>query len=443
MISLTQKPTVAARAPSGNKLPGIRDIVAVASGKGGVVTRERPAEEAIANALRGVIDPELGDNIVDLGMVQRIEIDVDNRVAITLALTTAGCPLRAQLMNDVKTRVGTLPGVIAVQVHFGEMTTDQKRNVMSRARWKARDHAPDTTIPPTCRIVAIASGKGGVGKSSVTVNLAVLLARRGLTVGVLDADIGGFSIPRMLDVEGTVVARSTDTGKARFAPLERSIEPGLVKGVSMGSITGAEEDEAIMWRGLMLNRAVQHFIEDVDWGELDYLLIDMPPGTADVQMGLARMLPRTDVIIVTTPALAAQKVAARAADMARKGHLRVAGVIENMSATIGADGCRHAVFGEGGGERLAQQLGVALLGSIPLDPAVSAGGDIGEPAALADPDGPAAQAFAQLADRIVTDTIPPVALAGCSIRRLLTEAGADLASAFDRLDQNQSRSYTS
>ena len=270
------------------------------------MTLEAAAEEAIRNALRGVIETELGDDVVDLGMVQRIDIDTEHNVAITVAAT--------------------------------------------------------------CRIVAIASGKGGVGKPSVTVNLAALLAQRGLTVGVLDADIGGFSIPRMLGVAGNVVARTTETGKARFPPLERNIGPGVVKVVSMGSITGAEEDEAIMWRGLMLNRAVQHFIEDVDWGALDYLLIDMPPGTADIQMGLARMLPRTDVIIVTTPALAAQQVAARAADMARKGHLRVAGVIENMSATIGPDGSRHAVFGEGGGERLAQQLGVALLGSIPSIP---------------------------------------------------------------------------
>ena len=406
------------------------------------MTVQAPVEEAIRNALRGVIDPELGDNVVDLGMVQRIDIDTANTVAITVALTTAGCPLRAQLMNDVKTRVGTLPGVKAVRVHFGEMTAEQKRNVMSRARWKAQENAPETTIPPTCRIVAIASGKGGVGKSSVTVNLAALLARRGLTVGVLDADIGGFSIPRMLGVAGNVVARTTESGKARFAPLERNIGPGVVKVVSMGSVTGAEENEAIMWRGFMLNRAVQHFIEDVDWGALDYLLIDMPPGTSDIQMGLARMLPRTDVIIVTTPALAAQQVAARAADMARKGHLRVAGVIENMSAIIGPDGSRHAVFGEGGGERLAQQLGVALLGSIPLDPAVSAGGDLGDPAALAEPDSPAAAAFALLADRIVTDTIPPIQLAVCSIRRLLTEAGADLESAFDRLDQAQSNGST-
>lgn len=406
------------------------------------MTVEAPAEEAISNALRGVIDTELGDNVVDLGMVQRIDIDTENNVAITVALTTAGCPLRAQLMNDVKTRVGTLRGVQAVRVHFGEMTTEQKRDVMSRARWKAQENAPETTILATCRIVAIASGKGVVGKSSVTVDLAALLAQRGLTVGVLDADIGGFAIPRMLGVAGNVVARTTDTGKARLPPLERNIGSGVVKVVSMGSITGAEEDEAIMWRGLMLNRAVQHFIEDVDWGALDYLLIDMPPGTADIQMGLARMLPRTDVIIVATPALAAQQVATRAADMARKGHLRVAGVIEKMSVTIGPDGSRHAVFGEGGGERLAQQLGVALLGSIPLDPAVSAGGDLGDPAALAEPDSQAATPFALPADRIVTDTISPVELAVCSIRQVLTEPGADLESAFDRLNQVESHEPT-
>jgi ATP-binding protein involved in chromosome partitioning len=386
-------------------------------------------EEAIRNALRSVIDPELGDNIVDLGMLERIDIETGGAVAITVALTTAGCPLRAQLMNDVKSRVGSLPGVASVRVHFGEMTTEQKRSLMSRARWKAQDNALDTTIPPTCRIVAIASGKGGVGKSSVTANLAVLLAERGLTIGVLDADIGGFSIPRMLGLHGQVEARRSDAGKVRFRPLERTMGPGRLEVVSMGSVNGAEEDEAIMWRGLMLNRAVQHFIEDVDWGALDYLLIDMPPGTSDIQMGLARMLPRTEVIIVTTPALAAQQVAARAADMARRSHLRVAGVIENMSASVSPDGTRHAIFGEGGGERLAEQLGVPLLGSIPLDAAIAAGGDAGEPASIADRAAPGSEAFGALAHRIATDAIPPVELAVCSVRQLLTEAGARLGPA--------------
>ena len=249
------------------------------------------AEEAVRNVLLGVIDPELGDNIVDLGMVQRIEIDPrGGDVDVTIALTTAGCPLRAQIMKDIKLRVGSLPGVAEVRVHFGEMTTEQKKNVMARARFKARDNALDTDIPATTRIVAIASGKGGVGKSSVTANLAAQLAQRGLTVGVLDADIGGFSIPRMLGVEGRVQGEKDETGRARFAPLEKPIGLGLLKVMSMGSIEGTGEDQAIMWRGFMLNRAVQHFLEDVAWGDMHYLLIDMPPGTADIRMGLARML---------------------------------------------------------------------------------------------------------------------------------------------------------
>jgi len=382
------------------------------------------AEESVRNVLMGVIDPELGDNIVDLGMVQRIEIDQQSGdVDVTIALTTIGCPLRAQIMKDIKVRVSSLPGVAEVRAHFGEMTTEQKRNTMARARFKARDNALDTDIPAAARIVAIASGKGGVGKSSVTANLAAQLAMRGLTVGVLDADIGGFSIPRMLGVEGRVQGVKDKTGRAKFVPLERRIGSGLIKVVSMGSINGAGEDEAIMWRGFMLNRAVQHFLEDVVWGDLNYLLIDMPPGTSDIQMGLARMMPRTDVIIVTTPALAAQQVAARAADMARKGYLRVAGVVENMSASMGPDGKMYAMFGSGGGERLAKQLGVPLLGSIPLDPTVGVGGDNGEPAVIGAAHTPAAQAFVALAERIVTEAIPLVEMTTCTVRQFFKDAG--------------------
>ena len=382
------------------------------------------AEQAVRNVLRGVIDPELGDNIVDLGMVQVIEIDHrSGDVDITIALTTAGCPLRAQIMNDIRLRVASLPGVAEVRVHFGEMTTEQKKNVMARARFKARDNALDTDIPATTRIVAIASGKGGVGKSSITANLAAQLAMRGLTIGVLDADIGGFSIPRMLGVEGRVQGVKDNDGRARFVPLEKPVGKGLLKVVSMGSIEGTGEDQAIMWRGFMLNRAVQHFLEDVAWGDMHYLLIDMPPGTADIQMGLARMMPRTEMVIVTTPTLAAQQVAARAADMARKGYLRVAGVIENMSASVAPDGTRYAVFGSGGGERLAEQLGVPLLGSIPLDPAVAAGGDAGEPAVIAAPDTPAAHAFAALAECIVTEAIPLVEMVACTARQFFKSIG--------------------
>ncbi len=371
-------------------------------------------EEAVHESLRGVIDPELGDNVVDLGMVKHVEV-TGGRADVTISLTTAGCPLRAQLMDDVRRHAGTVPGISEVGVHFGEMTADQKKSLMARARWKARDPIP-TDIPPTARVIAIASGKGGVGKSSVSANLAAALATRGLTVGVLDADIGGYSIPRMLGIEGKVVAEKADDGKVRMHPIERVVGTGTLKVVSMGSIEGAEEDEAIMLRGLMLNRAVQHFLEDVAWGDLDYLIIDMPPGTSDIQMGLARMLPRTEVVIVTTPSLAAQKVATRAADMAQKGYLRVAGVVENMTAFTCTHGDAYALFGEGGGDRLAADIGVPLLGQIPLSPAVSAGGDNGMPVALGDDR--AADAFTTLADVIVAQGVPAVEMAGCTARLL-------------------------
>jgi ATP-binding protein involved in chromosome partitioning len=383
--------------------------------------RDRATDEQIVNALRGVIDPELGDNVVDLGMVKGHEWLGDGRLEVRISLTTAGCPLRAQLMKDVKDHLSHLAGVDDVKVTFGEMTGEQKRQLMARARWKAQERdTVATDIPQTTRIVAIASGKGGVGKSSVTANVAVALARRGLRVGVLDADIGGFSIPRMLGLRERVEAHKDDDGRVRIRPLIKSIGEGELVVVSMGSIEGAEEDQAVMLRGLMLNRAVQHFLEDVQWGELDYLLIDMPPGTSDVQMGLARMLPRTEMVIVTTPSLAAQKVATRAADMARKGYLRIAGVVENMSAFTCDHGESYALFGEGGGQRLAAEIGVPLLGSVPLDPAVAAGGDDGSPAALAT-SSPVAEAFAAVADRIATDVmpvLPSAEMAGCTARLL-------------------------
>lgn len=387
-----------------------------------IPTTTRAADDAIVDALRGVIDPELGDNVVDLGMVKGTEWWDDGTLEVRISLTTAGCPLRAQLMADIKDHLVHLPGVERVKVTFGEMTPQQKRSLMERARWKAqqRDQVA-TDIPSRTRVVAIASGKGGVGKSSVTANLAVALARRGLRVGVLDADIGGFSIPRMLGVSGRVEADKDDTGRVRIRPLVRSVPGGDIEVVSMGSIEGAEEDQAVMLRGLMLNRAVQHFLEDVRWGDLDYLLIDMPPGTSDVQMGLARMVPCTEMVIVTTPSLAAQKVATRAADMARKGYLRIAGVVENMSAFECAHGERYALFGEGGGQRLAHEVGVPLLGSIPLDPAVAAGGDGGEPAALLAPSGPVARAFDAIAERMVSDVLPVLPdadMAGCTARLL-------------------------
>ncbi len=395
-------------------------------------------ETMITNALRGVIDPELGDNVVDLGMVKRYERGADGVMHITIALTTAGCPLRAQLMRDAKARVGSLPGIDVVKIHFGEMTADERSAVMSRARWKARDTALETDIPATCRILAISSGKGGVGKSSITANLAVLLADRGYTVGVLDADVGGFSMPQLLGIEGQIEGQRAGEGKTVMKPVSRLIGDGELRVVSMGSIAGSNESEAIMWRGLMLNRAVQHFLEDVQWGDLDYLLIDMPPGTSDIQMGLARMLPRTDVLIVTTPATAAQQVAARAADMARKGFLRVAGVIENMGPTVAPDGTVTAMFGSGGGQTLADAIGVPLLASIPLDAGVAAGGDAGQPVALEHPDTAAGVVYAELVELIVTDVAPPVEMAECSLRGALVRAGADLEGARRRAEARSS-----
>jgi ATP-binding protein involved in chromosome partitioning len=374
-----------------------------------------PSVDAITNALRGVIDPELHDNLVDLGMIRGIDVEDDGRTTVHVALTIAGCPLRTQIRKDVESHVASVPGVREVKVRTSEMTGAEKAALMSRARLKAQDTAPDTDIPDTTRIVAISSGKGGVGKSSVTANLAVSLAARGFTVGVLDADIGGFSIPRMLGTGDRMEAEKGEDGRVRIRPLDRAVGSGRLKIVSMGSIQGAEEDQAIMLRGLMLNRALQHFLEDVRWGAMDYLLVDMPPGTSDIQMGLARMLPRTEVVIVTTPALAAQKVAARAADMATKGHLRIAGVVENMSSFLCDHGERYALFGEGGGARLAAEIGVPLLGQVPLDPAVAAGGDSGQPV-VAVPGSAAAAAFDAIADRMVTEAVPPIELAGCTAR---------------------------
>ena len=371
----------------------------------------------VLGALRGVIDPELGDDVVSLGMIRTVTVEPDGapgHVEVELALTTEGCPLKVQLRKDVDARVGAVPGVTSVKTTFGVMDRAEKARLMDRARAKAQEGAPRTDIPSTCKVVAIASGKGGVGKSSVTANLAVALASRGLTVGVLDADIWGFSIPRMLGIDDKLEVTGTKESWS-MAPVELPVGPGLVKVVSMGFL--AADTEAIMWRGLMLNRALQHFVEDVSWGQMDYLLIDLPPGTGDIQMGLARMLPRSEVVIVTTPALAAQTVAGRAADMARKGHLRVAGVVENMTAFVCEHGTSYPLFGSGGGARLAAEVGVPLLGQIPMEPSVASGGDVGRPVALGE--GPAGDAFRELARVVAEEAVPVVEVTGCSAASIL------------------------
>jgi len=374
--------------------------------------------------LRSVIDPELGTDIVELGMARAVRVDADGRVDVTIALTTSGCPLRAQIQRDVRTRVGGLPGVTGVHLTWEELDQEEKAAAMAKARFNVSQNAPETEIPVETRVLMVASGKGGVGKSSVTVNLAAALASRGFTVGVMDADIWGFSVPRMLGIDGRL-GGSPEVGK--IDPIQLPVGDGLLKVVSMGFLVENEES-ALMWRGLILNRAVQHFCEDVAWGPMDYLLIDMPPGTGDVQMGLAKRLPRAEMLVVTTPALATQKVAIRVANMGRANYLRIVGVIENMSAYVSEDGQRHELFGAGGGSALAADIGAPLLGSIPLDASVAAAGDTGQPIALGE--GPAADAYRSMVDLLVTEAAPPIEMAGCSARLLAAaEEALDAAGA--------------
>ena len=371
----------------------------------------RPTVDDVMAVLRGVIDPELGTDIVELGMARDAAVNPDGLVEVTVALTTAGCPLRAQIQREVRSRVGGLPGVEKVKIHWSELTQEEKAAAMAKARFNVAQNAPDTAVPPTTKVVMVASGKGGVGKSSVTVNLAAELARRGMRVGVMDADIWGYSVPRMLGVEGRLAGAENEK---KIVPNEKQVGDGILEVVSMGFLVDREE-AALMWRGLMLNRAVQHFLEDVRWGPMDYLLIDMPPGTGDVQMGIAKMLPQAEMVVVTTPARSAQKVATRVASMGRSNYLRIAGVIENMSAFTTPDGESYAIFGQGGGQELADELGVPLLGHVPIDGSVAAGGDEGAPVVLGDAAGPAADAFRVVADRLLEE-IPPVDMTSCTAR---------------------------
>lgn len=367
-----------------------------------------PAPADVEAALRTVLDPELGADLVELNMIGEVRLDEDGHCRVEVGLTIAGCPLRTTIERDVVAAVSSVEGVTSVEVVTTLLEAAAKERVMSRARALAVSRGSDT-IDRQCRILAVGSGKGGVGKSSVAVNLAVALARRGRTVGLLDADIWGFSVPRLLGLTGEIEARDK-----KMLPLEQQVGTGLLKVLSMGFLAG--EDRAIMWRGLKLARAVQQFVEDAAWGPLDDLVVDLPPGTGDVAMSLARVLPRAQLLLVTTPPAQAQAVAARAADMARRGYLPVAGVIENMADFTCEHGTTYALFGSGGGARLAEQLGVPLLGSIPLDPQVAAAGDAGKPVAAGD--GPLGQAFAALATAVDAAISVPAPLEGCSARLL-------------------------
>ncbi len=362
-----------------------------------------PVTEAdVLEVLRPVEDPELHRSIVDLGMVKGIAVD-GGTVAVQIALTIAGCPLRNEITNRVTSAGQALDGVDRVDIDFTVMTDDERARVRemlngdpasTAGSHAAHGHAEGRAIrfaDPDCptRVLLIASGKGGVGKSSVTTNLAIALAQRGRSVAVVDADVWGFSIPRMLGVQHEP------------AVIDGMLVPPETHGVrciSMGFF--AEEDTPVIWRGPMLHKALEQFLTDVYWDDPDYLLVDLPPGTGDISISLASFLPRSEVFIVTTPQPAAQRVAQRAGFMAQKVNLSVRGVIENMSWFTGDDGTRYEIFGAGGGHDLAQRLEVPMIGQVPLVPALREGSDDGRPIVVTDPDSEAASAFTAMAETV-------------------------------------------
>ena len=364
-------------------------------------------ETAVIEALRPVQDPELHRSIVDLGMVRDVVVD-GTKVALTVVLTIPGCPLKGEITGRVNEALGAI-GVTDVDLAWGAMNDEERaalRQLLhgdpasTAGSQQAHGHAEGRAIPfadpsSRTRVLLIASGKGGVGKSSVTTNLAVALAQRGKRVGIVDADVWGFSIPKMLGVDRAPVL------------LDQMIVPPEVNGVSCISMGFfAEEDQAVIWRGPMLHKAVEQFLTDVYWDEPDYLLVDLPPGTGDISISLAQFLPRAEVYVVTTPQPAAQRVAQRAASMAKKVNLPLRGIIENMSWFTGDDGKRYELLGEGGGQRLAEDTGVPLLGKVPLLPALREGSDTGHPVVVAFPDTEAAQAFRAIAETIDVEMAP-------------------------------------
>jgi ATP-binding protein involved in chromosome partitioning len=356
-------------------------------------------EDGIRSALEAVIDPELNRSIVELDMVRSIEIGATGVVDVTVSLTTAGCPIRGHFQTAVAAAVAPLEGVSHVNVFFDVMSDSQKAALQQKL---GRASLPAGALAQVANVLCIGSGKGGVGKSTLTANLASALMAEGKRVGVLDADVWGYSIPRMYGLGSTRPAVSP----------ERKIIPLAAHGVKVMSIGFfVEEDAAVVWRGPMLHKALTQFLQDVDWGVLDYLLVDLPPGTGDVSMTLAQLLPQAQFVIVTTPQATAQRVARRAAQMAHKVSLEIAGVIENMSSFTTPSGERFAIFGEGGGRELADELDVPLLGRVPLTMPLREHADSGVPLVLENPDDPAAQAIHQVARGLIAAApVEPVEL---------------------------------
>src|SRR5579875_1605451 len=356
-----------------------------------------PTTDDVRQALRSVIDPELRRDIVELEMVRSIDVHPNGVVDVMVSLTTPGCPIRGHFQTAVTQAVAKLDGVSHVNVSFDVLSGDERAALGRRL---GRSGLPEGALAQVRNVICVGSGKGGVGKSSVTANLAAALALDARRVGVLDADVWGYSQPRMLGVGGQ---RPRVDEQRRLIPIEAH------EGIAVMSIGFfVEQDAAVVWRGPMLHKALQQFLEDVDWGELDYLLIDLPPGTGDVSMTLAQLLPQAKFLIVTTPQPVAQKVAARSAEMASKLKLEICGVIENMSGFVTPSGERFQIFGEGGGQLLAQELDVPLLAKVPLTMALREQSDAGIPLVFSDPDDPAAQALHHGARGIIALTPVPL-----------------------------------
>jgi ATP-binding protein involved in chromosome partitioning len=359
---------------------------------------DMPTREQVTEALKSVIDPELRRSIVELDMVRSITVhDATGVVDVMVSLTTPGCPIRGHFQTAVAQSVGGLEGVTGVTVDFDVLSDQQKGALQQRL---GRGSLPAGALAQVSNVICVGSGKGGVGKSTLTANLAAALTAEGKTVGVLDADVWGYSQPRML---GIGAAKPKVSGERKIVP---HVSADGVKVMSIGFFL--DEDAAVVWRGPMLHKALQQFLEDVEWGELDYLLVDLPPGTGDVSMTLAQLLPQAKFLIVTTPQPAAQKVARRAAEMANKVQLEIAGVVENMSGFTTPAGERFQLFGEGGGQLLADELDVPLLGKVPLTMPLREQADAGTPLVTADPDDPAAVAIRHTASGIVA--LSPVEL---------------------------------
>jgi ATP-binding protein involved in chromosome partitioning len=349
-------------------------------------------KDDVLDALRAVIDPELRRSIVELDMVRSIDLGANGVVDVTVSLTTPGCPVRTHFQSAVKDAVSGLADVSHVNVYFDVLSDDQKDALKEKL---GRGALPEGSLAQVSNVICVGSGKGGVGKSTLTANLAAALSGEGKRVGVLDADVWGYSIPRMYGLGATRPAVSA----------ARKIIPNVAHDVKVMSIGFfIDEDAAVVWRGPMLHKALAQFLQDVEWGELDYLLIDLPPGTGDVSMTLAQLLPQSRLLIITTPQPTAQKVARRAAEMANKVSLEIAGVIENMSFFATPAGERYPLFGEGGGQELADELDVPLFAHVPLTMPLREHADGGLPLVIADPDDPAAQAIRHAARAVVAST---------------------------------------